>query len=46
MIKEQVRQGAGEKLAFVQELSGRVHVGTWAGGSKSLNMRGNHGLVC
>ena len=27
----QVRQGAGEKLAFAQQLSGRVHVGTWAG---------------
>ena len=27
--KGQVRQGAGEKLAFAQQLSGRVHVGTW-----------------
>ena len=37
--KGQVRQGAGEKLAFAQQLSGRVHVGTWAGGNKSLNLR-------
>ena len=39
VTKGQVRQGAGEKLAFAQQLSGRVHVGTWAGGSKSLNLR-------
>ena len=39
VIKGQVRQGAGEKLASAQQLSGRVHVGTWAGGSKSLNLR-------
>ena len=37
--KEQVRQGAGEKLAFAQQLSGRVRVGTWAGGKNSLNLR-------
>ena len=37
--KGQVRQGAGEKLAFAQQLSGRVHVGTWAGGNKNLNLR-------
>ena len=37
--KGQVRQSAGEKLAFAQQLSGRVHVGTWAGGNKSLNLR-------
>ena len=39
VTKGQVRQGAGEKLAFAQQLSGRVHVGTWVGGSKSLNLR-------
>ena len=37
--KVQVRQGAGEKLAFAQQLSGRVHVGTWAGGNNCLNLR-------
>ena len=42
VTKGQVRQGAGEKLAFAQQLSGRVHVGTWAGGSKSLNLRISH----
>ena len=41
--KGQVRQGAGEKLAFAQQLSGRVHVGTWAGGNKSLNLRISQG---
>ena len=43
--KGQVRQGAGEKLAFAQQLSGRVHVGTWAGGNKSLNLRISQGKV-
>ena len=33
------RQSAGEKLAFAQQLSGRVHVGTWAGGNKNPNLR-------
>ena len=37
--KGQVRQSAGEKLAFAQQLSGRVHVGTWAGSNKRLNLR-------
>ena len=37
--KVQVRQGAGERPAFAQQLSGRVHVGTWAGGNKCLNLR-------
>ena len=41
--KGQVRQGAGEKLAFAQQLSGRVHVGTWAVGNKSLNLRISQG---
>ena len=41
--KGQVRHGAGEKLAFAQQLSGRVHVGTWAGGNKSLNLRISQG---
>ena len=27
-----VRQDAGEKLAFAQQLSGRTHIETWAGG--------------
>ena len=49
--KGDVRHCAGEKLAFAQQLSGRVHVGTWAGGKKSLNLRispgkGNHSWVC
>ena len=35
----QVRQGAREKLAFAQQLSGRAHVGTWAGGHNCLNLR-------
>ena len=35
----QVRQSAGERLAFAQQLSGRVHVGTWASGNNSLNLR-------
>ena len=34
-----VRQDAGETLAFAQQLSGRMHVETWAGGCKSLNLR-------
>ena len=34
-----VRQDAEEKLAFPQQLSGRMHVETWAGGCKSLNLR-------
>ena len=34
-----VRQDAGEKLASAQQLSGRMHVETWAGGCKSLNRR-------
>ena len=42
-IKGQVRQSAGEKLAFAHQLSGRVHVGTWAGGNKSLNLRISQG---
>ena len=29
----------GKSLLFAQQLSGRVHVGTWAGGNKSLNLR-------
>ena len=37
--KVQVRQGAGERPAFAQQLSGRVHVGTWAGGNNCLNLR-------
>ena len=37
--KDQVRQGAGERPAFAQQLSGRVHVGTWAGGHNCLNLR-------
>ena len=37
--KVQVRQGAGERPAFAQQLSGRVHVGTWAGGHNCLNLR-------
>ena len=41
--KGQERQGAGEKLAFAQQLSGRVQVGTWAGGNKSLNLRISQG---
>ena len=41
--KGQVRQGAEEKLAFAQQLSGRVHVGMWAGGNKSLNLRISQG---
>ena len=36
--KGQVRQSAGEKLAFAQHLSGSVHEGTWAGGNKRLNL--------
>ena len=35
----EVRQGAGERPAFAQQLSGRVHVGTWAGGNNCLNLR-------
>ena len=34
-----VRQDVGEKLAFPQQLSGKVHVETWAGGCQSLNLR-------
>ena len=34
-----VRQDAGEKLALLQQPSGRMHVETWAGGWKSLNLR-------
>ena len=41
--KVQVRQGAGERPAFAQQLSGRVHVGTWAGGNKSLNLKISQG---
>ena len=37
--KVQVRQGAGERPAFAQQLSGRVHVGTWAGADNCLNLR-------
>ena len=37
--KVQVRQGAGERPAFTQQLSSRVHVGTWAGGHNCLNLR-------
>ena len=37
--KGQVRQDAGEKLAFAQQLSGRVHEGTWASVNKRLNLR-------
>ena len=37
--KVQVRQGAGERPAFAQQLSGRVHEGTWAGGHICLNLR-------
>ena len=40
--KVQVRQGAGERPAFAQQLSGRVHVGTWAGGNNFLNLRISH----
>ena len=29
----------GKSLLFAQQLSGRVHVGTWAGGNKNLNLR-------
>ena len=36
--KVQVRQGAGERPAFAQQLSGRVHVGTWAGADNCLNL--------
>ena len=35
----EVRQDAGEKLAFSQQLQGKMHVETWAGGCKSLNLR-------
>ena len=34
-----VRQDVGEKFAFPQQLSGKLHVETWAGGCKSLNLR-------
>ena len=37
--RRQVRQGVGEKLAFAQQLSGTVHVGTCAGGNKNVNLR-------
>ena len=37
--KGQERQGAGEKLVFAQQLSGRVHVGMSAGGNKNLNLK-------
>ena len=37
--KVQVRQGAGERPAFAQQLSGKVHVGTLAGGHNCLNLR-------
>ena len=37
--KVQVRQSAGGRLAFAEQLSGRVHVGTWAGGNNCLNLR-------
>ena len=33
------RQDVGEKLAFPQQLSEKLHVETWAGGCKSLNLR-------
>ena len=32
----------GKSLLFAQQLSGRVHVGTWAGGNKNLNLRIAH----
>ena len=35
----QVRHPAGEKLAFAQQVSGKVHVETWAGGCQSLNLK-------
>ena len=35
----QVRHTAGEKLAFPQQVSGKVHVETWAGGCQSLNLK-------
>ena len=41
--KGQVRQGAVERPAFAQQLSGRVHVGTWAGGHNCLNLRISQG---
>ena len=34
-----VRQDVGEKLAFPQQLSEKLHVETWAGRCKSLNLR-------
>ena len=34
-----VRHDVGEKLAFPQQLSGKVHVETCAGGFQSLNLR-------
>ena len=34
--KGQVRQSAGEKLAFARQLSGIVRVGMWAGGSRGV----------
>ena len=33
-----VRQDVGEKLAFPQQLSEKVHVGTWTGGCQNLNI--------
>ena len=33
-----VRQDVGKKLAFPQQLSGKLHVETWAGGCQSLNL--------
>ena len=34
-----VRQDAEEKLAFAQQVSGRTHIETWAGGCQSLKGR-------
>ena len=33
------RQDFGKKLAFPQQLPGKMHVETWAGGCKSLNLK-------
>ena len=46
-----VRQDAGEKLVFPQQLSGRMHVETWAGGCREPQPEdfpgtGNQGKVC
>ena len=40
--KGQVRQSAGEKLAFAQQQSGRVHVGRGPVVTKTLNLRISH----